>query len=86
MPEKKWSVEFSKAALKSLKKLKKKTYQKILNSCEELEDLDNPLLHRDVRALTGRLKGFYRLRVSDYRVIFELDNTEKRVGVHIIVP
>ncbi len=32
------------------------------------------------------LKGFYRLRVGDYRIIFEILVTRKVVAVHSIVP
>lgn len=85
MPKKNWRVELSKYALKSLKKFGKKTAQKILISLEELEKMENPLLHKDIRSLTGKLRGFYRLKVADFRVIFELDRKNRRIGVHIII-
>ena len=86
MQKKIWKVELSKEALKYLKKLEKKTAQRILDRLEELEGLDNPTFHKDIRPLTGRLRGFYRLRVSELRIIFELDIKNKRIGVHLIVP
>jgi len=85
MQKKSWNVELSKYALKHLKKLGKKTYQRILNTLEELERLENPLLHKDVRPLLGKLRGFYRLRVGNYRIIFDIDKKNKRICVHIIV-
>jgi len=85
MQEKNWRVELSKSALKSLKKLEEKTAKRVLKSLEELEGMKNPLLHKDIRPLTGKLRGFYRLRVGDFRIIFELDRRNKRIGVHIIV-
>ena len=85
MPKKNWRVELSKYALKSLKKFEEKTAQKILISLEELEEMENPLLHKDVRPLSGKLKDFYRLRVADFRVIFELDRKNRRIGIHIII-
>jgi len=86
MPRKNWRVELSKDALKYLKKLDKSTSQRILDSLEKLEKTENPLLHKDVRPLAGKLKGFYRIRVGTFRMIFELDNIKKRIGVHVIVP
>jgi len=85
MSKKNWSVELSKDALKYLRKLGKNTSKRILNSIEELEISENPLLHKDVRPLTGKLKGFYRLRIGEFRIIFELDRESKRIGVHVIV-
>ncbi|UCC38950.1 MAG: type II toxin-antitoxin system RelE/ParE family toxin [Candidatus Aminicenantes bacterium] len=83
--ERNWRVELSKYALKYLKRLEKKTSQRILNNLEELEKVENPILHKNVRPLAGKLRGFYRLRVGEFRIIFELDRTNKRIGVHLIV-
>ena len=85
MPEKKWRVELSSAALKQLKKIEAKYSHKILTALEELEKSDNPALQRSIRPLSGKLKGFYRLRVSEYRIIFELDAGNKRIGVQMII-
>ena len=85
MRKKKWRVELSKPALKYLKTIEARKSQKILIALEELEKLDNPVLHENIRPLLGKLKGYYRLRVADHRIIFELDKRDKRIGVHIIV-
>jgi mRNA-degrading endonuclease RelE of RelBE toxin-antitoxin system len=37
-----------------------------------------------VRALEGKLAGFYRCRVGEYRLIFELDSANKKIGVHAV--
>jgi mRNA interferase RelE/StbE len=86
MPEKNWHAELSKDCVKYLKRLKKDTSNKILDGIEEPEIIANPLSHRQVRPLTGKLKGFYRLRIGNFRVIFELDKSNRRIGVHVIVP
>ena len=85
MPEKNWRVELSKRALKHLGKLGQKNRDKILKILGELEKLENPLLHKDVRPLIGKLRGFYRIRIGDFRIIFELDGKTKRIGIHLIV-
>lgn len=81
MPEKNWSVEFSRSSLKSLEKLEKKVSLRILDRLEELADEENPLLHKNVRPLAGKFKGFFRLRVGELRVIFELDPQDRRIGI-----
>lgn len=86
MPEKIWGVELSTSALKALQRVGKKTSSRILNRLGELGDAENPLPHKDVRPLEGKLKGFYRLRVGKYRIIFELDPENKRIGLLAIVP
>jgi len=85
MPEKNWSAELSKRALKQLGKLSLKNRNRIFQNLEELKKMDNPLLHGEVRPLIGKLRGFYRLRIGDFRIIFELDRKKKRIGIHVVV-
>jgi mRNA-degrading endonuclease RelE of RelBE toxin-antitoxin system len=85
MPEKNWNVELSKRALKHLERLGQKNRNRILRNLEELEGMNNPLLHRNVKPLIGKLRGFHRLRLGDFRIIFELDRKKRRIGIHIIV-
>jgi len=86
MSEKKWDIELSKDSWKYFEKLPKKTSRRILKELEELSEKTNPIFHKDVKPLTGKLKGFYRLRSGDLRIIFELDWAEKRIGILAIVP
>ena len=86
MPEKLWRVEFSKSSLKALERLGKRASTRILAALEELGGQENPLRHKDVRPLEGKLKGFHRLRVGEYRIIFELDLENKRLGLLALVP
>lgn len=85
MSEKNWSVELSKSSLKYLKRLGKTASLRVMGRLEELEETENPLVHKDVRPLEGKLKGFFRLRVGDCRIIFELDRQNKRIGILAIV-
>jgi len=85
MPERSWSVELTRSALKDLECLGKKVSSRIIGRLEELGETQNPLRHKDVRALEGKLRAFYRLRVGEYRVIFELDPGNGRIGVLAIV-
>ncbi len=85
-PVKNWSVELSKSSLKYLERLRKTGSLRILDRLEKLGETENPLLHKDVGRLEGKLKGFFRLRIGDYRIIFELDTQSKRIGILAIAP
>ena len=65
----------------------------------ELARLDNPTGRRvverikwlaanlddlDPQALTGDLAGFYKLRVGDYRVLYEILQDEQTIVIHKI--
>lgn len=66
-----YSIEFTRNALKSLKKIDL-VYQRLI--IEKIEALQiNPHESGNVKTLKG-VNGYYRLRVADYRVIYELNN------------
>ena len=65
----------------------------------ELMRLDKPMGRRTVErihwlaanielikpeALTGKLVGFYKFRVGDYRVIYEIIDSERMIVIHAI--
>ncbi|MCC6453457.1 MAG: type II toxin-antitoxin system RelE/ParE family toxin [Caldilineaceae bacterium] len=65
-----YTLIIEKAALKALKKLPANLKQRIANKLSELAT--DPLTeHLDIKALAGR-ENEYRLRVGDWRVIYEL--------------
>lgn len=81
-----WSIRVSSTAEKYFKKLDKKLQRKIKDKLRALSGQQNSLENPQVRALTGELKGFYRLRVGDYRIIFALLKEEKVIAVVNILP
>jgi mRNA interferase RelE/StbE len=69
------------------------------SACRELEQLDKPTARRVVErvrwlaanlhsirpeALKSDLKGFYKLRVGDYRIIYEVLDQERVIIIHAI--
>ena len=61
-------VEFSKTAMKQLKKMEKPTAALILGWIEKnLDNSTNPRSHG--KALLGNKAGLWRYRVGDYRII-----------------
>jgi len=81
-----WTIKLSSRAVKQYEKLDKPTRKRIKSALKELENLKNPLEHRQVKPLVGKLKGFYRLRVGNYRVIFSVLKEEKTIAVVYISP
>jgi mRNA interferase RelE/StbE len=59
-------------------KTKEKILQKIKSTKEWLESKSN--IMPDIKSMQGEWKGYYRLRVGNYRVIFRVEsNSEIRI-------
>ncbi|WP_279160527.1 type II toxin-antitoxin system RelE family toxin [Thomasclavelia cocleata] len=68
-----YKVEYSKLAVKQLKKMDKYTRTMLLNwVSRNLVDCEDPFLHG--KELKGNLKGQWRYRVGDYRILTEIVN------------
>ena len=66
-------VEFTKNALKQLKKMDKSSASLILGWIRKnIEGCDNPRVHG--KGLTANRSGQWRYRVGDYRIITEIED------------
>jgi len=66
----KYSVEFKKSAAKTLRKLTQSVQKRIIDKVSEIENSLPP-------PVETKLKGnnpFHRIRVGDYRIIYEIQN------------
>jgi mRNA interferase RelE/StbE len=76
-----YTVRFLKAAKRELARLGKPIAQRVANRikwlAENIEQI-NP------QALKGELAGLYKLRESDYRIIYEILHDEEIIIVHSI--
>ena len=71
----KWTVKVDKVALKALAKITKKDRDRILQFLKvDLLNVDNP--RSSGKALQGDLKGLWRYRVGDYRLIAQIHDNE----------
>ena len=76
-----YHVEFTKDALKQLKKMDKQSASLILGWIRKnLENCENPRIHG--KGLTATRSGQWRYRVGDYRIIAEIWDTK----ILILVP
>ena len=82
----KWEVQLSSKAEKYYHRLPDKTRKEVRDELLKLSTLDVVLSRPDVKPLLGKLKGFYRLRVGKYRVIFGLLKKEGIIAVVNIHP
>lgn len=53
--------------------------RKLAGAFESLEA--DPLRHRNIKPLTGPLKGLFRLKAGDYRILYQIDAGTKTVYV-----
>ena len=68
-----WKVTFKDEALKQLRKLNPNVQQRITNYLKTRIATDEDP-RRFGKALTGDLKGLWRYRVDDYRIVCLLEN------------
>ena len=77
----KYHIRVLKAASQDLERLDKPTARRIVQRINWMTaNLDEVRLE----ALTGDLAGLYKLRVGDYRVIYELLQDEGTIVIHTV--
>jgi mRNA interferase RelE/StbE len=76
-----YSVDFLPESISDLKKLDKMIAQRILDKikwlCENFHDITPLKLNSD-------LKGLYKLRIGDWRVIYSVDQKSKLITIHMV--
>ena len=81
-----WRIEVKPAAERQYLSLDANMRRRIKEALRELETQDDPLRHPNVRALTGKLKGDYRLRVGGWRILFTPRREAKTLFVFAVLP
>lgn len=67
-----WSIELTTDAAKTLRKLDPQTSQRLRKALAAIEALEDPRMRG--KSLTGPLKGLWRYRIGDYRVVCDLQS------------
>ena len=73
-------IEYTETARKQLKKLDKTMQKRILDYMDEVALLENP--RSGGKALVENMRGLWRYRVGDYRVICEIQ--EARIIIYVL--
>lgn len=81
-----WKIEVKPSAEKQYLKLDKKTRKRVKESLIQLEKQENPFQDYNLKALTGELKGDYRLRVGKWRILLTPDKKSEILFVYAILP
>ena len=68
-----YKLEFVPSAVKELSRIDK-VIQRVIKAKLELLANDPACLKNNIKSLSGIYKGLFRLRVLDYRVIFQVTN------------
>lgn len=81
-----WTIEIKSTAEKQYRKLDKNTRQRIKESLFQLQSMHNPFSNSNVKALSGELKGDFRLRVGKWRILFTPEKEAQTLQVYAILP
>ena len=73
-----FEILYAKSVLKDLRRISKKNLIKIKQAIEELKQFPNLT---QIKRLTNHPIAEYRLRVGDYRVLFDVDWDQKRIYI-----
>lgn len=75
-----YHVKFTKQALKQMKKMDRYTKAMLFTWIEKnLSECNNPYLQG--KALKGNLKGYWRYRIGNYRIISKIEDEELMILV-----
>ena len=77
-----YNIELSRKAAKFYQKADTITIKRLNLAFSKLAEA--PLQQYNVKRLSGELKGSYRLRLGDMRIIYSVDETEKIVYIEVI--
>ena len=76
-----YELAFHPGVAKDLKDLDKDVRQRILNKIRWLLEHAEEIQHKP---LTAQWKGMYRLRVGDYRVVYEVDRERGQIIIYAV--
>jgi mRNA interferase RelE/StbE len=69
-----WTLEYAPAAQKTLKKLNPRDAERITSALAEIRQLEDPTVRGHV--LVGKLKGLWRYRIEDWRIIVRFEKNK----------
>ena len=73
-----FDIKYSRQAVKFIKSLDKIHVSRIFKKLEKLKQ--DPILH-DSKIVAGYGEKLYRVRVGDYRILYEVDHDDNLIGV-----
>jgi mRNA interferase RelE/StbE len=77
----KWKIEFTFEADEDLDKLDKRIRKRVIEKVIWLRDNFNQIIPLP---LSGKWQGFFKLRIGDWRVIYEIEAVKNQITIHRI--
>ncbi len=77
-----YKLELAKSSVKALQRFDKQAQEQIYKALEILKA--NPFQASNIKKLKGELKGRFRYRTGDLRIIYKVDGETKTVFVEAI--
>ena len=77
----KWKVNFTIDAEEDLNKLDNQIRTRVVDKALWLEENFEQIIPL---SLGGKWQGFFKLRVGDWRIIYEAEDSKKRITIHCI--
>jgi len=78
-----YSLKLTREAQKFYEQTEPSLVRRINRCFEQLSE--NPYEHPNIKALRGALSGYHRYRVGDWRVIYQVDESQQVVTILLIV-
>lgn len=76
-----WKVKFTFEATEDLEKLDRKIRNRVIEKIRWLKENFDQIIPLP---LGGKWQGFFKLRVGDWRIIYEIENLRKEIFIHQI--
>jgi len=77
-----YKIKLAKSSIKALESFDGKTQEKIYNALEAIKT--NPYQGNKIKKLRGKLKGRFRYRVGDIRIVYNTVDESKTIFVEAI--
>lgn len=74
-----WVIAFTSTFQKSISNIDKKLQGRVLKAVSDLSNAPITLIGDTIKPLIGELKGLWRYRIGDYRLIYEPNEESKKV-------
>jgi mRNA interferase RelE/StbE len=76
-----WQIEFKSEAVDGLERIERPIAQRILTKARWLSESFEQITPQP---LTGSMRGLFKLRVGDYRIIYSANAEKRLLTIHLI--
>jgi mRNA interferase RelE/StbE len=77
-----YKIQLAKSSVKALKDLDGKSQERVYRALQVLKS--KPFHNNKIKKLRGELKGRYRYKVGDVRIIYKIEREIKTVFIEVI--